>query len=491
MPDSRPKKKFQRYDPDQTLLIAQDLRELLPKDHFCYFVADTVDDLDLSSIYARYDEPRGFPPYDPKMMVNIIVYAYCIGETSSRRIFQALQENIAFLVLAAGNQPDHRTICRFRRMHAEALRGLFLQVLDMCKRDGLVPAKAVALDGTKVKANASMAKNRTKEQLDKEHERLKDDIDRYFAEAERIDKEEDELYGEENNGFSLPAHLRDRKARREHIREGLRQLKEEEEKRKAEEEKKLADRQEKEKEEAAKGKEVRGRKPVQKEAKPSRRNTTDPDSRTMKTQNGYVQGYNVQIAADCSSQVVVAWDVVQDGNDKHQLARMFSLVRENLGRLPEKLLADAGYFSTKEVDDVVGTELFVATKSRKKAGMEEFLPIIELGGRPTTKQAMELLLGTNEGHAVYRLRGQTVEPVNGQLKDRGGMREFKLRGLEGTKLEASLTCLGHNIKKLFRWSKTINSNRNASKIDTSHGPVASMISSGAGRSGHPTVIAYA
>ena len=488
MPASRPKKKFQRYDPEQILLIAKDLRELLPKDHFSYFVADTVEDLDLSAIYARYDEPRGFPPYDPQMMVIIIVYAYCNGVTSSRRIFQALQENIAFLVLAAGNHPDHRTICRFRRMHAEALQGLFLQVLDICKREGMVPAKAVALDGTKVKANASMAKNRTMEQLDKE---LRDYTEKIFAEAERKDREEDELYGEENDGFSLPAHLRDRKARKERIREGLRQLKEEEEKRKAEEDKKLADRQEKEKEEAAKGKEVRGRKPVEKEAKPSRRNTTDPDSRTMKTQNGYVQGLNVQIATDCSSQVIVACDVVQDGNDKHQLARMLALVRENLGRPPEKLLADAGYFSTKEVDGVVGTELFVATKSRKKAGMEEFLPIIELGGRPTTKQAMELLLGTNEGHAVYRLRGQTVEPVNGQLKDRGGMREFKLRGLEGTKLEASLTCLGHNIKKLFRWSKTINSNRNASKIDTSHGPVASMISSGAGRSGHPTVIAYA
>jgi len=473
MPVSRPKKKFQRYDPDQTLLIAQDLRELLPKDHFCYFVADTVADLDLSAIYARYNELRGFPPYDPQMMVTIIVYAYSIGETSSRRIFQALQENIAFRVIAAGNQPDHRTICRFRSMHAEALRGLFQQVLDMCKREGMVPAKAVALDGTKVKANASMAKNRTKEQLDKE---LRDYVEKVFAEAERKDKEEDELYGEENNGFSLPAHLRDRKERRERIREGLRQLKEEADKRKAEEEKKLADRQEKEKEEEAKGKEVRGRKPVQKEAKPSRRNTTDPDSRTMKTHNGYVQGYNVQIVVDCSSQVIVACDVVQDGNDKLQLGRMFSRVRENLGRSPEKLLADAGYFSTKEVDGVEGTELFVATRSRKKAGLEELLPIIELGNRPTTKQAMELLLGSNEGRAAYRLRGQTVEPVNGQLKDRGGMREFRLRGLEGTMLEAMLTCLGHNIKKLHGWSKKINSDQEPARQATGRGPVATMMS---------------
>jgi len=472
MPASRPKKKFQRYDPDQTLLIAHDLRELLTEDHFCYFVSDTVDDLDLTAIYARYDELRGFPPYDPQMMVKILVYAYCTSQTSSRQIFKELVENVPFRVLAAGNRPDHRTINRFRRMHAEALQGLFQQVLDMCKRDGLVPAKAVALDGTKVKANASMAKNRTKEQLDKEHERLKDDIDRYFAEAERIDKEEDELYGEENDGFSLPAHLRDRKARREHIREGLRQLKEEEEKRKAEEAKKLADRQEKEKEEASKGKEVRGRKPVQKEAKPSRRNTTDPDSRTMSTRNGFVQGYNVQIVVDCSSQVIVACDVVQDGNDKHQLRRMLSLAREGIGRLPEKLLADAGYFSTKEVDGVEGTELFVATKSRRKTGLDDVLPIIELGGRPTTKQAMELLLATNEGRAAYRLRGQTVEPVNGQLKDRGGMREFKLRGLEGTKLEASLTCLGNNIKKLWRSRMIIGSNRNIANNLTGIVPVS-------------------
>jgi transposase len=484
MPASRPKKKFQRYDPDQILLIAPNLHEWLPKDHLCYFVADTVDGLDLSLFYARYEEPRGSPPYDPKMMVLVLIYAYSIGMTSSRQIFQALQENIAFRVLAADNRPDHRTICRFRTLHAEALQGLFLQVLDMCKRANMVPAKAVALDGTKVKANASMAKNRTKEQLDKE---LRDYVEKVFAEAERKDKEEDELYGEENDGFSLPAHLRDRKARKEFIREGLRQIKEEEEKKKAEEEKKLADRKEKEKEEAAKGKEVRGRKPVQKEAKPARRNTTDPDSRTMKTWNGYVQGYNVQIAVDCSSQVIVACDVVQDGNDKHQLARMFSQVRENLGRLPEKLLADAGYFSTKEIDSIDGTELFVATKSRKKAGIEEFLPIIELGGRPTTKQAMELRLGTNEGRAVYRQRGQTVEPVNGQLKDRGGMREFKLRGLEGTMLEALLICLGHNIKKMRGWSKNVNSNRNEDRTATGLRAAASMISSGAGGSGHPIV----
>ena len=196
----------------------------------------------------------------------------------------------------------------------------------------------------------------------------------------------------------------------------------------------------------------------------------------MKTHNGYVQGYNVQIVVDCSSQVIVACDVVQDGNDKLQLGRMFSRVRENLGRSPEKLLADAGYFSTKEVDGVEGTELFVATRSRKKAGLEELLPIIELGNRPTTKQAMELLLGSNEGRAAYRLRGQTVEPVNGQLKDRGGMREFRLRGLEGTMLEAMLTCLGHNIKKLHGWSKKINSDQEPARQATGRGPVATMMS---------------
>jgi transposase len=472
MPASRPKKKFQRYDPDQTLLIAPDLHEWLPDDHLCYFVSDIIDDLDLSSIYARYDVLRGSPPYEPRMMVKVIVYSYCIGDTSSRQIFKNLLENVAFRVLAANSRPDHRTICRFRADHAEALRGLFQQVLDMCKREGLVPAKAVALDGTKVKANASMAKNRTKEQLDKE---LRDYVEKVFAEAERKDKEEDELYGEENDGFSLPAHLRDRKVRRERIREGLRQLKEEEEKRKAEEEKKLADRQEKENEEAAKGKEVRGRKPVEKDPKPSRRNTTDPDSRAMKTRNGYVQGYNVQIVVDCSSQVIVACDVVQDGNDKHQLRRMLSLTREGIGRWPEKMLADAGYFSTKEVDGVVGTELFVATKSRKKAGLEEFLPIIELGGRPTTKQAMELLLGTNEGRATYRLRGQTVEPTFGQLKDQGGMREFCMRGIEKTRTEAILASMGNNIKKLWRWANKDESDQTPARQATGRGPVASVV----------------
>lgn len=386
-------------------------------------------------------------------------------------MFKELMENVPFRVLAAGNRPDHRTLNRFRATHAEALRGLFQQVLDICRREGLVPAKAAALDGTKVKANASMAKNRTKEQLEKEQQRLKDDIDRYFAEAERIDREEDELYGEENDGFSLPAHLRDRKARRERICETLRQMKEEEERKKTEEGKKLADRKAKEEEEASKGKEVRGRKPIQREAKPPRRNTTDPDSRTMRTRNGYVQGYNVQIAVDCSSQVIVACDVVQDGNDKHQLRRMLSLVRENIGRLPEKLLADAGYFSTREVDSVEGTELFVATRSRKKAGLDELLPIIELGGRPTTKQAMELLLCTTDGRATYRLRGQTVEPAIGQLKDRGGLRGFLMRGLERTKLEAAMASMGSNIKKLWRARKNGGSDRNSTNAPTGIVPV--------------------
>lgn len=471
MPAPISKKKFQRYDPNQNLIIAPDLREWLPDDHLCYFVSEVVDDLDLASIYARYDERRGFPPYEPRMMVKILTYAYCIGQTSSRQIFKELLENVPFRVLAAGNRPDHRTINRFRAHHAGALRGLFQQVLDICKRQGLVPAKAVALDGTKVKASASMAKNRTKEQLEKEQERQKDDIDRYFAEAERIDKEEDELYGEENDGFSLPAHLRNRKMRRERIRETLRQMKEEEEKKKAEEEKKLADRKEKEKEEASKGKDVRGRKPVQKETKPVRRNTTDPDSRTMSTRNGFVQGYNVQIVVDCSSQVIVACDVVQDGNDKHQLRHMLSLAREGIGRLPKKLLADAGYFTTKEVDGVIGTDLYIATRSRKKASIDEVLPIIEIGGQPTTKQAMELLLGTPDGRAVYKLRGQTVEPTIGQLKDGGRMREFRLRGLERTKLEVAMVSMGNNIKKLWRASTNSGSNRNYQNIMTGMVPV--------------------
>jgi transposase len=466
------KKKFQRYDPNQNLIIAPDLREWLPEDHLCYFVSDIVDDLDLSSIYARYDERRGFPPYEPRMMVKILVYAYCIGQTSSRQIFKELLENVPFRVLASGNRPDHRTISRFRVQHVHALRGLFQQVLDLCKKEGLVPAKAVALDGTKVKANASMAKNRTKEQLEKEQQRLTDDIDRYFAEAERIDKEEDKLYGEENDGFSLPAHLRDRKMRRERIREGLRQMKEEEEKKKADEEKRLADRKKKEEDEAEKGKDERGRKPVQKEAKPPRRNTTDPDSRTMKTRNGYVQGYNVQIVVDCSSQVIVACDVVQNGNDKHQLRHMLSLAREGIGRLPKKLLADAGYFTTKEVDGVVGTDLYIATRSRKKASIDEVLPIIEIGGQPTTKQAMELLLGTPDGRAVYNLRGQTVEPAIGQLKDGGGLREFHMRGIEKTKTEALLTSMGNNIKKLWRKDGNHDSSRNHIDITAGQGPAS-------------------
>jgi len=217
---------------------------------------------------------------------------------------------------------------------------LFHQFMVEAKKAGMAKMGRVALDGTKVKANAAVDKTWSADKLDEEEQKLLDDIDRYFAEAERIDKEE---------------------------------------------------------EETSKGKEVRGRKPVQKEAKSARRNMTAPDSRTMSTRSGFAQGYNVQIAIDCSSQVIVACDVVQDGNDKYQLRRMLSLARENIGRLPEKLLADAGYFSTREIDGIRGIKLFVATKSRRKTGLDEVLPIIEFGGRPTTKQAMELLLCTTDG----------------------------------------------------------------------------------------------
>ncbi len=416
-----------------------------------YFISDVIDELDLSPAYARYVPAPGYPPYDPKMMVKVLAYAYSIGLRSSRQISQATRENIAFRVLASNNFPDFRTICRFRTEHAEAFRMLFRQVVQLCAEEGLANLEVVSLDGTKIKANANLEKNMKMEDLQKELDVIDEKIDQIMKEAENADKDEDDRLGDDN-GNPLPPSLRRRDGRRQRIAESIRQLKEVEEKAESELKVKIEERRRLEEEQAAKGKKVRGRKPKMKlEKRLERRNPSDPESRIMITQNGYAQAYNAQAVVDCDSQVIVAEVVVQDCNDENQLLPMLKEIEEVTGQRPEKLLADAGYFNTPMVEQVDGVDLYIATQLSYDTRMKR--PPRSKKRAPTVMEEMAAKLLTDEGHAIFARRRRTVECVLGNIKENRGVRRFLCKGLKRVRSEWTLACMGHNLRKL--WSNRI------------------------------------
>lgn len=447
-------KKFRPYDQKQSLIIPPDLRDWLPDDHLAIFVSDTVDELDLAEIYDYYDEARGAPPYAPEMLVKVILYAYCIGRASSRKIGNALVDDIAFRYLGAGNFPDFRTISDFRRRHLKALSKLFVQVLKMCREVGLVKLGAVSLDGMKVKANASLDNNRDYEALCKEEDELEKLIEKALKKAIEIDDEEDKKYGKDKRGDELPEGLRNRKERKKRIRKAREEL----ERRQKELRDKYEDRmEERARTEEKTGKGIRGRKPKEVPKKPDndkKRNTTDPESRIMKGRHGYVQGYNAQIVVDVESQVIVAHDVVQDENDYHQLVSMLKLIEENLGRLPDALMADAGYWCEDEIRKVLDLlDLYIATTKdwkQRKALREKPPPRGRIPKDMSLRDRMERKLLTRHGRQMYKKRGKTVEPVNGQIKEGRGFRRFLLRGVEKVKGEFALITTTGNILKLWR-----------------------------------------
>jgi len=446
-----PKKTFRRYDPDQMLLLPPDLRDWLPEDHLAYFISDVVEELDLAPVYARYVPAPGYPPYDPKMLFKLLAYAYSIGLRSSRQISLATRESIAFRVLASNNFPDFRTICRFRTEHAEAFRMLFRQVVRLCAEEGLVRLEVVSLDGTKIKANANIERNKEKEDLQKELDEIDDNIDQIMKEAENADEEEDERLGDDD-GNPLPPSLRRRDGRRQRIAESLRQLKEAEEKSEAELKSMIEERRRLDQEQAAKGKKVRGRKPkLEPKVRSQRRNPSDLDSRIMIAQKGFVQAYNAQAVVDCDSQVIVAEVVAQDCNDECQLLPMMEEIEINMDRRPEKLLADAGYFNTSMIEQVDDVDLYIATQKTYDTRMQRPTPRKERA--PTVMETMSAKLLTEEGHAIFARRSRTVECVFGNVKENRGVRRFLCKGLGRVRSEWTLACLGHNLRKL--WSDRI------------------------------------
>ena len=447
-------KKFRRYDQNQTLLLPPDIRDWIPEGHLALFVSDTVDELDLSEIYDYYDEDRGNPPYDPLMMTKVLTYAYCIGKASSRKIEKSIVDDVPFRYLAAGNFPDFRTISDFRKRHLTRLARLFVQVLRMCQEVGLVKLGKVSLDGMKMGANASLDNNRDYESLCKEEKELERLIEEALKKAIEIDEAEDNIYGKDKRGDELPDGLRNRKERKERLRKAREDL---ERRQKELHDKYETHMKERAKTEAETGKKIRGRKPNEVPKEPdndTKRNTTDPESRIMKARQGILQGYNAQIAVDAESQVIVAHDVVQDENDFHQLPAMLKKIKENLGRLPDMLMADAGYWCEEEIrkfiDDV---DLYIATLKdwkQRKALRDGPPPVGRIPKNLSLRDRMERKLLTKQGRRIYKMRGKTVEPVNGQIKDARGFRRFLLRGLEKVKGEFALIAATSNILKLWR-----------------------------------------
>lgn len=442
---------FHPYDDKLTYLLPPCISDWVSDGSLARFVSDVIEHLDgdgkLRGFYAGYREDGwGRAAYHPRMMVKVLVYGYCVGVTSSRKLAAACGDVVAFRFLTGNSQPDFRTISDFRKHHLEALSGLFEDVLDLCGEAGLVKMGRVALDGTKVKGNASLAANRKKEAI-------KAEVARILAEAEAVDAAEDELYGKDKRGDELPEELRNPKDRLRRLKEAQARLDERERKAKEEQEEKIARREEEEK---ASGEKKRGRKPkepeevVEREAKA---NVTDPDSRILKTRMGWKQGYNGQAVADCSSQVIVACDVTQEENDVRQLEPMLNKCEEQAGRRPEELLADAGYWSEDNAKlQTDETELFIATTKdwkQRKALRDAPPPRGRIPKDATVKDRMERKLLTKRGRETYKQRGSTIEPVFGQMGTRG-LREFLLRGIGKVKAEWSLWCSTHNLLKLWR-----------------------------------------
>jgi len=444
-------KTFRKYDMNQQLLLPADVREWLRPDHLALYISDLVDALDLSEIMRAYDEgeQRGRPPYHPAMMLKLLIYGYCTGRMSSRKIEEATYDDVAFRVLSCDQQPDHDSIANFRKRHLREFGGLFLQVLKVCERAGLVKLGHVAIDGTKIKANASNKRLMSYARLKEAEQGLASEVARLLSEAQRVDEEEDELYGPGKRGDELPEELRDRTRRLARIKGVLAEMEEEAKAaaahKKAEKEKPAAERERpnwRPKWEVSERGEIL---PLSKR----QRNLTDPDARVMKdlTSRNFQTAYNGQIAVDASSQIIVAAEIVQAGNDQQQLVPVLKQVAENLGRMPEAASADGGYYSAAAVSHELlrGVNLHVPPSQPDR----ESLPSKPLTPSAMIQQRMWQKLKSAEGRALYKRRQAVVEPVFAYIKHVRGFRQFRMRGLAQVRSEWLMMCLTHNLLKLF------------------------------------------
>jgi len=432
-------KTFRDWDIEQLMMFPRSVEDFVPQGHVAHFVRSTVcEALDLSGIVDCYSEERGYPPYHPVMMTALVLYAYCQGIDPSRRIAKACRERVDFMAVTAIQTPDFRTISEFRKRHMGSLEALFVQVLRLCQEAGLVKLGHVALDGSKVKANASKHKAMSYGRMKKAEAELQAIVSGWFKQAEASDLRDDQEYGAEKSGEELPEWVRNKQRRLEKIREARARLEAE------------AKAQAAEKQTGKKGGGP-GRPSKTEPGTPkdsAQSNFTDPQSRIMKSHDGFIQAYNVQAAVDADSQVIVAQGVTNNASDAQQLAPMVAQIKQNTGRQAQELSADAGYCSEDNLKELKRRHMkgYVATGRQKHgeataAGERK----IKLG---TYAYAMWQKLRQGGRRSRYRLRKQTVEPVFGQIKQARGFRQFLLRGVRKVSGEWSLICTAHNLLKL-------------------------------------------
>ncbi len=454
-------KTFRPYDPEQVLLLAPVLSEWVPEGDLAHFVSDLVESgaLDLSAIYADYEEERGYPPYDPRLMVKLLVYGYANGVVSSRKLERASYRDVAVRMLCADQHPDYRSIARFRARHLEALGELFVQALRLCKQANLVGLATLALDGTKLRANASRRKAmsygrmvKAGAQLEAEIAAIRANVRALLVEAEAVDAEEDEHYGPDRRGDELPDELKRREQRLARIREAKQALETEAAEREAARRAELE----------AEGKKPRrppnGRDPFK--PKPgAQRNFTDPESKIMKTSDGaYHQCYNGQAVVDATAQVIVACELSAEAPDARQLEPALDQLAGNLdaigSELPDgaTLAADAGYFSEANVEITAahGLDPHIATGRFKHSEPQPPAPRGPLAKNATAKQRMARKLKTKKGRAIYARRKTIVEPVFGQIDTVQDGRQLLLRGQRAARAQWRFHCAIHNLLKLHR-----------------------------------------
>jgi transposase len=442
---------FRPYDPEELWLLPPSPHDWLPEDHLAYFLSDLVDVLNLQPILMTYGGvTRGTVPYHPQLLVKVLLYAYAVGMPASRQIAQKLEEDVAFRVLAANQRPDFRTLSDFRKQHLSALADLFVQVLQLCQRAGLVKLGHIALDGTKVKANASKHKAMSYGRMVPEEARLQAEVERLLTQAEAADARDDAAYGPDRRGDELPAELARREQRLQRIRAAKAVLEQEAQ---ADATLKQAAREDRETDRPR-----RGRPPHPPRSGPhpkAQRNFTDPESRIMPasdTKGSVVQGYNCQAAVDARAQIIVAADVTDEANDKQQAQPMLTQVLAQTGQVPRTVSMDAGYFSEANVTALTALGCLPLIPPDRQLHSQA-RPAAPRGRPPaglSVADRMRRTVRTKRGRRLYARRKAIVEPVFGQIKQARGFRQFLLRGLRQVRGEWALICITHNMLKLWR-----------------------------------------
>lgn len=443
-------KEFRRWKIDEAQLLPPRVQDYVPKDHLSRLIVWLVrESLDLTAIIGSYRSGLGQPPFDPRLMTALLLHGYASGAYSSRRIARAAVERADFMMIVAGDPPDFRTISEFRRRHLKALGALFVQVLKLAEKAGLVKLGHVALDGTKIKANASKHKAMSYDRMKKREAELKAEVDRWLEAAEAADREEDKLYGD-RRGDEMPDWVADKAKRLEKIRQAKAAL-EAEATAAAEAESKA--RTEAEASRQAEGRKKTGKPPAPPKAEPpgkAQRNFTDPESRILKTKDGYIQGYNAQAAVDGDHQIIVAQTLTNSSSDQAQLAPLLDGIRAGLGTNPDEVSADAGYCSDANLRTIKRRRIegYIATGRQKHGTTSATSKKVAKPGSLIAKMSTKLKRAGYRSR--YRLRKQIVEPVFGQIKQARGFRQFLLRGIEKVSAEWALICTAHNLAKLAR-----------------------------------------